>query len=496
MWRSTTRAAALALMLPLPLVAQLRTAKPIGTIPTTTIEGATIVTTAPGPAPTGLAVITGTPAKATVSWNAAPNAVSYSVTRWLKSNPTCCRNAATNLTATTWNDDNGMLQWSGVYVYALSVTYADGTVGTAQIEWQRPEPYNPASLMVSQSAAGVADLSWTTVGTASYYLLWGPGIPDATKVTGHGTTTYRVSGIPSGTHEYTVGAYWEPGPVSTAASAFTRKRARLSGTATNTYRLSVNGFVVHNQTTENAFARDGAGNEVIAKAWFHHFDRHTKALLAKGGPQTQIHGDKKGFPFRILAGNASGTGGLQSGDVVPQGTDPARQPAGIPTADRFPFLIFEGPLTDYRDVVIVHPTLWEHDGVTSPIQAWSALVSPNGQEVNDFNRYGRDVDLAGLRLTTYGFALMYAQMSSIAGPSAGDILPDQDRLIGMYADPTTVRGPTWVDRAIILTREKAEEALAGQPWVILPFRLTDGNPNGDLKYDGDYTMYILVERVK
>jgi hypothetical protein len=195
--------------------------------------GATISLIPPGPPPVGLSV-TGTPAKAFVAWQPAPNAVRYNVSRWLKANPTCCRNQSANLTTTSWTDDNGMLQWSGVYVFALAATYADGSVGSASIEWTRPEPVNPASLTATQAGDGIVQLSWPGVPDASYYLLWGPGLADGTKASG---TAHTVSNVPVGTHEYVVAAYFEPGPVSTVASDWTRGRVTVTAVQKPTFAL-------------------------------------------------------------------------------------------------------------------------------------------------------------------------------------------------------------------------------------------------------------------
>ena len=221
-------------LLTLPLAAQTggRLGRPIVAIPRDTNRMIRLIQ--PGPPPTGLTV-TGTPAKAFVSWQPAPNAVSYTVDRWMKSNPSCCRNSASGLTTTTWTDENGMLQWSGVYVFALSASYADGSVGTAQMEWTRPEPSDPTSFTATQAGAGTVQLNWSAVPDASYYLLWGPGLADATKTT---STTHTVTNVPLGTHQYVVTAYFEPGPVSTEGSKWPRTSVTVAPVQQPTFALS------------------------------------------------------------------------------------------------------------------------------------------------------------------------------------------------------------------------------------------------------------------
>ncbi len=233
MTRSFFALAAAAPLLTLPLAAQItgRIGRPIMVMPPDTNRAIRIIQ--PGPPPTGLAV-TGTPAKAFVSWQPAPNAVSYSVDRWLKDNPGCCRNQATNLSTTTWTDENGMMQWPGIYVFALSATYADGSVGSAMLEWTRPDPVNPASLTAAQTGDGTVQLTWPAVHHVGYYLLWGPGLADGTKTT---NTTHTVLNVPVGTHEYVVAAYFEPGPVTTVASVWPRTQVNVAPVQKPTFSL-------------------------------------------------------------------------------------------------------------------------------------------------------------------------------------------------------------------------------------------------------------------
>jgi hypothetical protein len=196
--------------------------------------GATIAPIKQGPPPAGVTV-TGTPAKAFVAWQPAANAVSYSVVRWLKSDTRCCRNEASGLTTTSWTDENGMLQWSGVYVFAVSASYSDGSAGTTTIEWTRPEPVNPATFTAAQAGDGIVQLAWAAVPDASYYLLWGPGLADGTK---SAATTHTVSNVPLGTHDYVVAAYFEPGPVSTVSSDWPRARVTVNPVQQPTFTLA------------------------------------------------------------------------------------------------------------------------------------------------------------------------------------------------------------------------------------------------------------------
>ncbi len=82
-------------------------------------------------------------------------------------------------------------------------------------------PVNPSAFSAKQTGPGQVQLSWQPVQGASYYVLLGPGVPDGgTRVTG--VTTFTATAVPVGSHEWAVASYYEPGPVSTVASAFPR----------------------------------------------------------------------------------------------------------------------------------------------------------------------------------------------------------------------------------------------------------------------------------
>jgi len=199
-----------------------------------------------GPAPTGLTV-TGTPSSATVTWQPAADALQYGVSRRLQSDPACCTASASGLTTTSWTDlgTNGTsgLQWPGTYVYRVSVFYMNGSVGEAEVTWTRPDPVNPANMTVSSSGAAGVRVSWEPVANASYYMLWGDGLPgpgqqiSAAPPTGLRSTRFvqnpgfYVSGLTPGMGSWTVGTFYDPGPVSTVASSFPKVSHWVTGAA-------------------------------------------------------------------------------------------------------------------------------------------------------------------------------------------------------------------------------------------------------------------------
>ena len=202
----------------------------------------------PGPAPTGVTV-TGTPALAHVTWGFV-GASSYSVQRWMQSDPTCCRASSPQLGAreTGWDDP---LPSAGTYVYRVTANYADGRQGFVDVSYLRPEPTNPAVLTVTKLAfwkepkgftpgywVTNVKLEWTKVAGAAYYVLWGPLLPTTGKqwnttvsndVGTHQTwvnsTDALIGGaapLAWGVQTWTVAAFFLPGPVSTVPASFTK----------------------------------------------------------------------------------------------------------------------------------------------------------------------------------------------------------------------------------------------------------------------------------
>lgn len=204
----------------------------------------------PAAAPPAGVTVTGTPALARVTWGLV-GASSYSVQRWMQSNPECCRASSPPLgaNATAWDDPTSL---PGTYVYRVSAVYADGRQGFVDVGHVRPEPSNPAVLTATRQWLGPrvtcamacvtwypqqVTLDWPKVSGAAFYVLWGPGIPNTgvqlnTTVT-NGVETHRTSFAASsqtpaavpftlGVNTWSIGAFFLPGPVSTVATSFTK----------------------------------------------------------------------------------------------------------------------------------------------------------------------------------------------------------------------------------------------------------------------------------
>jgi hypothetical protein len=297
-----------------------------------------------------------------------------------------------------------------------------------------------------------------------------------------------------------VASFYEPGGFLTNGQTWPKATANLA-TRSGRYRVVLNGFTVSHATRDDLLSMDGKWDEVYGAAFVQLFDRKTETQIQNPRVlKSAVNGDIAGFTGRVQAGTASGWGGLQGGDHVPASFDPANQ-TGSPSAQNFPLLLFEGPLTDGVEAVVIRPTLWEWDGNAVHYQKWSQFFTGSdpaatikaGVVKGAISASGLGVIQGGRMPNTYG----QRDWNYIAL----DIGPGQDRYIGMRAisSASLEKNPQWTDLILVLTREKIEAALGsayqiGAPGTIA-VPLEDANPYGSAAYEGDYTMYLRVDRV-
>jgi microsomal dipeptidase-like Zn-dependent dipeptidase len=172
------------------------------------------VARAAGAAPTGVTA-TGTPASATLAWQAVQGAASYVVIRKEAGAPDNSQPVAAPATGMT----DGGLTPSTAYSYTVRAIQADGREGSADVTFTTPPAVNPAGFTAVQTGDGQVQLAWKPVSAATYYVVLGPGsINGGVKVTGD--TTFVVTGVPIGSQEFKVASYYEPGPISTPGTSF------------------------------------------------------------------------------------------------------------------------------------------------------------------------------------------------------------------------------------------------------------------------------------
>jgi hypothetical protein len=456
-------------------------------------------------------------------------------------------------------------------------------------------PVNPQNFKAVQAGPAMVVLTWDAVPGVAFYQLWGPGLPNIGATVPAGTPGQVVNNVPSGMQTWSVGSFYTPGPVSTSASVFTKTQLQVSPTfgsasppsgtayppggnasgtppanappptnapASGRYRVVATGFRVLHQTKDDFLSRDGHGDEVYGGFMTFHYDRNTSKLLDQDLRRTNVIGERGydglGFGERLLrgvgtvmdaatgvdlavkysrvkGGTATQDGGFAQNDVFPAVADPSKSYGAAPTENTFPFLVWDGPLTDGQDAVVILPSMWEFDGFPDGFNKWHQSEQSNVLQI--WSDQGVQAAVAGTQLamlsppgtleTSFGLHMTASGVFEIAlaglGPIAALTAGSYDRPIGAKMNGVggtggIASGPSMPRRAVVITREIIEATLAkqatynpatvapgvfqiwGAPPVTLPtpppgtlaVQLFE-SPQEDLQ--GMYILYLQVERV-
>jgi hypothetical protein len=256
------------------------------------------------------------------------------------------------------------------------------------------------------------------------------------------------------------------------------KPATSERRSSGNYRITVAGFRVNQNTSDDPLNRDGWGDEVYASVVLQRFNRSSGSVLETRTVTSQTHGDGNAVRGRVPQGHASDGGGLTAGDVVPFGWD--EQSAKPPTErGRFPMVVWEGPLADRGDVLVLRPSLWEHDGDRTSFDLWTRSLASSPPHAT-----------WGLAAVQQGLAT--SAIASVAGAAFElPVATGRDRPIGL-------RDRKWQDRVVVLDREKIEAALGASPGRspgLIELRLQEEMGKGrGAPENGDYILYLRVER--
>ena len=237
--------------------------------------------TAPAAAIVANVTVTAGPSGPIVSWLGGSAPATYTVKRWLSSDPVCCNNASSlnpPLTGPPWQDTPPPS--TGTYVYEVTARTSTAiATAQAQFDYQRagtgqvitppggagsrtvtvvpppapppiaapssPTPVtlqsspttpsrtsgavqtltggDPTGFAGSSPAPASVQLSWQAVAGATGYLVSGPGIPQGTIVTGTG---YSVQSVAAGLQTYRVASVTSSG-VGTQASSWPSATVRV-----------------------------------------------------------------------------------------------------------------------------------------------------------------------------------------------------------------------------------------------------------------------------
>lgn len=287
------------------------------------------------------------------------------------------------------------------------------------------------------------------------------------------------------------------------------------------YRVVINGLRISRPTADHALNSDGWGDEVYAAAAAQLYNLQLpqgERLVAGAVVKSLVHGQQNSIGSRIMAGHRTATGGITGNDWIPNVADPAL-PHGTPSGRTFPFIVYEGPLAD-NSLLIIHPTIWEYDGSDKTYQRWEQRWMTNGIPSSPL-RPPSMVNLMALANDPLINSDVQKQMQThlievTMGQLLEDIVHDSgDRPIGLerVSPPTTVNPlqglPPIIyalrDRYVVLTRTKIEAELSSPstfgniPPGLITIKFVDGPsafPIGDIKLEGDYTMYLRVEKLQ
>ena len=148
--------------------------------------------------PTNL-TITGTPAAASLRWDAAPGASGYYVNRTDAAGATA-RLTADPIASTSFEDKSGGVKPGVAYTYHVTAAHPSGGTGTAQVTFTPPAPAVPDSVRVEQRA-GQSVLLWGTVSGAGSYEITESWMQPVTVPTY--STHYSADGTPTTVTTYT-----------------------------------------------------------------------------------------------------------------------------------------------------------------------------------------------------------------------------------------------------------------------------------------------------
>jgi hypothetical protein len=388
--------------------------------------------------------------------------------------------------ATSFPHAAGTNDYRVTYQYRVVAIYPNGHNGpSAWVPFQPPKPVNPAGF-AAEIRGTTATLKWNPVPGVHHYLLAGPGTgPNGDSIPPN-ETEHTLHNVPPGPQTWTLGSYYPPGNISTNWNEWSTTSSKP---ASGKYRITIAGFRVNHQTYDDQLNRDGWSDEVYAAAFVQQVDRSSRALLDTGTVQSRAHGDARGFPDRIPAGQAGA--GLTAGDVVPKGWD---ERAGLSAVQgSFPLLVWQGDLMDGKDALVIRPMLWEVDGDNTSFQYWKRWVARSDPAAVLANASPQSI----AQVTGDTIISTTSQALTTRWGPGSDAWADagRDRPIGMSQY-------RWYDLVLVLTREAIEAELAKSSGTratpgLLALQLID-TARPDLvgaAMSGDYTLYLRVERV-
>ncbi len=461
----------------------------------------TLTPMAEGPPPIGLTVA-GTQTAATLTWTPPAGVTGFDVWRAV-ANQYPTKLTATPVTTAGFVDQSGF-GYGLSYSYRVVSHFASGPSGSATVSFQPPPPVNPAWVKANtQNGQGSKDVavSWAAVPGATRYHVFGPSEAMFRDVAAPATSVV-VTGAQAGTYSMAVAAVFGSNEMRTPADAWAR--ASVTVPASGRYRIILNGAQVISPTRDDPLSRDGKGDEVMFLNVVEVFDRTRSAPNRKSrtivpAPKTQwvVYGDVGADRNRVQAGTLSGSGGLGQGDWVPMGVN-VFTPYAPPAAVGLPMLLWEGVLTDGEEALLVHPAVIEEEGATNDAEAFHSSTLCSTNLLFDMPETTKELQSPGIGAPIVvpirsakaqcqrSLEFTFRDDATIASGVAQGARP-----VGLLAGVNDPNAYISADAYVVLTREKIEAALGGQPWKVVRADRVDQFRGGN----GHYAVYLLIERV-
>jgi hypothetical protein len=267
------------------------------------------------------------------------------------------------------------------------------------------------------------------------------------------------------------------------------------------FRVSIDGFTVNSQTRDHILDVDGVGDEVFVSVNVIVADSARNLVTPQATLESKVYGEKRRditgkfvWPDRSAFGSGTRMGGLKSGNIVPN-KEPWKRTAQ-PSAFYMPMEVWCGTLTQGQNAVVIVPSIWEWDGVSSTFGEW---VNWANSLVNDLAKNKAFMALIGKKGSPIVLGTQLTLGAAVRLDSTGLVGGERDRPIGVTRSTRVPKTYEFTPpHKIVLNYETADffvrdggaGALGAAAPGVQPLIFVD-----DPFFQGRYTIYVHIERI-
>jgi hypothetical protein len=260
-----------------------------------------------------------------------------------------------------------------------------------------------------------------------------------------------------------------------------------------------------------------SNDAVYAGAVVRQYDRRNNQNTMFTNLNTWVYGDINGLiDQRKQAGTRGPLGGIGNGDFVPTGFLPGiRDTQPTPQVNNLlPLTLWEGPLTDGVDALVISPSLWINYGDNPLFVTWNHNQDSFTNSIFTDGRVTNQISTQTLGPIVIGPAANVAGSASqaVINDAATAVLdtilvipfvelqgPTHDRPVGLADAAVDITASTILpNTTLVLTREIIEKRLGAGSWTLMTIELNDTSHGftGLIGADrpGHYQMFIQIER--